>query len=89
MGPDNNFCTACGREDGQDAHLIKLVREYFVAKARYESWGPARNLQVKGAAREKARAKARREFNAADDALRAAVGVDGFGKLVSSNSTVR
>lgn len=64
--------------------LIKLVRAYYAAKARYEDWGPARNLQVKGAAREKARAKARREFHAADDALRTAVGVDGFGRMLTN-----
>jgi hypothetical protein len=58
----------------------QLVREYFAASADLDSWGPARNLQVKGIVRTQARTKAQRRFDAADTALRAAVGVDYLGK---------
>jgi hypothetical protein len=61
--------------------LLQLVREYFAARAELDSWGPARNLRVKGIVRTQARAKAQRRFDAADDALRAAVGVDNFGNV--------
>ena len=61
--------------------LKQLVRNYFAAKAAFERTSGGRWLNLKGAARTNVRERDRKLFSAADDALRAAVGVDGYGKV--------
>jgi hypothetical protein len=63
------------------ADLVQLVRTYFATKAAYERTNGGRWLNLKGAVRARVRERDRKLFSTADDALRAAVGVDGFGKL--------
>jgi len=63
-------------------NLQDLVREYFAARADLDSWAAWRRVNIKGIVRTRSKAKARRRFDAADDALRAAVGVDAFGKVM-------
>lgn len=56
--------------------IEEAVRAYFAALDEWNSWAEWRRLQVRGAARQGAKRKAKRQLVAAEEKLRALVGCE-------------